>query len=271
MLGKLMKYEWKATWKLMVAANLLTVVMTVIAYFMMELRISSDNGMMEFMAMMMVATYLGSIFAVSVGTSIYLIYRFYTSTYSDQGYLLHTLPVDTHHIIVAKMLVSAMWLLISIVFIYLSVIFLILKAWDGTMPTLKSFLRNMESTLEMLGADRITAFTVIMTLVAFVFSLFARVLKVSACISLGQLSANHKLLMSFAWYIGIYIVEQFINGIYFAVLLVFEKRLRDGGNLYPRISYFDSQWETTLIAGILSCVVYYLLTWYMMSRKLNLE
>ena len=62
----------------------------------------SDNGMVVFSAMMILLTYMGSMFVVCIGTAIYLIYRFYTSTYGDQGYLLHTLPVDKHHIIISK-------------------------------------------------------------------------------------------------------------------------------------------------------------------------
>lgn len=267
MLGKLMKYEWKATWKLLVSANAFMLVMTMLAWCMIKmLEHSEDIQMFGFIAVLLVATYVGSIFAVCVGTTIYLIHRFYTSTYGDQGYLLHTLPVDTHHIIVAKGLVSAAWELINIVVVYVSVLVLIISVSDFDL-----FYDNaaeiVRDTVRMLGADKITAFTVIMALIAYVFSLLAEILKVGACISLGQLSANHKLMLSFAWYIGIYVVEQIIQTVYFAIVLAFQKRLSDTSHFY----YFDSQWETTLIAGILSCVVFYLLTWYVMSRKLNLE
>ena len=127
MLGKLMKYEWKATWKLLLSANILTVVMTGLARCMVYLMGQtghSDFRMVDFMAVMVLFTYVGSMFAVCIGTTIYLIHRFYTSTYGDQGYLLHTLPVDTHHIIIAKVLVSSAWVIINMVSIYLSVIFL---------------------------------------------------------------------------------------------------------------------------------------------------
>ncbi len=265
MLGKLMKYEWKATWKLLLAANALTLVMTIIAWCMVKIldRSGSDFAMMDFTAVMVLFTYAGSMFAVSVGTAIYLIHRFYTSTYGDQGYLLHTLPVDTHHIIVAKILVSAAWVMINILSIYLSVVFLLASSSE----VFGSMMREMKDTVELLGAQKITVFTVIMTLIAFVFSVFAKVIKIGACISLGQLSSNHKLMLSFAWYVAIYVVERVVYGIYFALQITFYKGL---SNTHYG-SYFDNQWETKLIAGIISCVVYYLLTWYVMSRKLNLE
>lgn len=265
MLGKLMKYEWKATWKLLLSANALTFVMTILAWCMVKIldRSGGDFAMMDFTAVMVLFTYAGSMFAVSVGTAIYLIHRFYTSTYGDQGYLLHTLPVDTHHIIVAKILVSTAWVMISILAIYLSVIFL----FASSSEVFDSMMRGMKDTIAFLGAQKITIFTVIMTLIAFILSVFAKVLKVGACISLGQLSSNHKLMLSFAWYVAIYVVERVVYGIYFALQITFYRGLSNT----HYTSIFDNQWETSLIAGIISCVVYYLLTWYVMSRKLNLE
>lgn len=264
MLGKLMKYEWKATWKLLVPANALILVMTILAWFMIRMMDhGGDFEMMGFMAVMVTMTYVVSMFAVSIGTGIFLIYRFYTSTYGDQGYLLHTLPVDTHHIIIAKVLVSAAWELITIMSIYTSVLIL----FSSISEFLETMMYGMKRTIESMGAERITAFAVTMTLIAFLFSIFAKVLKVAACISLGQLSSNHKLLLSFAWYIGIYVVEQILQAVYFAVVFAFQKQLSRGAY----VSYFDHQWETSLIGGIIGCVIFYVLTWYVMSRKLNLE
>lgn len=264
MLGKLMKYEWKATWKLLLSANLLTVVMTILAWCMVKMiGRSSDFGMVDFMAVMVILTYVLSMFVVSVGTSIYLIYRFYTSTYGDQGYLLHTLPVDTHHIIIAKTLVSAFWVGISAALIYFSVIVLFTASEDFFI----SMMEGMVDAFEMISGEKITVFVLVMTVVSSVFDIFARVLKVEACISLGQLSSNHKLLLSFAWYVGIYIVERIFQGLFFFMRLVFED-LTSHGDYVP---FFQTQWETTLLAGIISCVVYYILTWYVMGRKLNLD
>ena len=67
MLGKLMKYEWKATWKLLLAANLLTVVMTFLAAWMVHIMGSSSaSNMVDFVAVMVIITYVGSMFAVYV-------------------------------------------------------------------------------------------------------------------------------------------------------------------------------------------------------------
>lgn len=267
MLGKLMKYEWKSTWKLLLSANILTVVMTGLARWMVYLMdrtdYSSNFRMMDFMAVMVLFTYVASMFAVYVGTAIYLIYRFYTSTYGDQGYLLHTLPVDTHHIIIAKLLVSVLWVMMNSVIIYLSVIFLFATSTE----MIKSMMEGLVNVIEFLGAEKITVFTVVMTIVAYIFGLLAKVLKVGACISLGQLSSNHKLMLSFAWYVGIYIVQSMFQGVYFAIRSAIHSRVSP-------VNYFagfGADWETALISGIVSCVVFYILTWYVMDKKLNLD
>lgn len=267
MLGKLMKYEWKATWKLLLAANLLTVVMTGLArwmvYLMAEAPYSRDFQMVDFVAVMVLFTYVASMFAVYVGTAIYLIHRFYTSTYGDQGYLLHTLPVDTHHIIIAKVFVSVLWVMMNSLIIYFSAVFLFASSTE----IVKSMMDGLVNTIEYLGAEEISVFLVIMTVIAYIFTIFAKVLKVGACISLGQLSSNYKLLLSFVWYVGIYIVESIFQGLYFAIRSAVHMQVSP----LDYLSSFGTSWETTLISSIFSCVIFYILTWYVMDKKLNLD
>lgn len=264
MLGKLMKYEWKATWKLLLTANLVTVVMTILAWALENVvKYPSEYSLVDFMQTIVLFTFFFSVLAVSVGTVIYLIHRFYTSTYGDQGYLLHTLPVDTHHIIIAKVLVSTIWVLITEWIIIFSGVALL----TGSVDTLRNMMEGFVEVLELLGAEKITVFTGIMTIIAAVFSLLARVLKVTACISLGQLSSNHKLMVSFAWYIGCYVVQRIIQTAYMAIVFAFYNSRSE----VSLSSIFRSHWEITLLSGIIYSVVFYVLTWYVMSRKLNLD
>ncbi len=260
MLGKLMKYEWQSTWKLLLPANLLIIVMTFFACMTVRLRLIDkvDNDGIIFGAIMILVTYAGSMFVVMIGTAIYLIYRFYTSTYGDQGYLLHTLPVDKHHIIIAKVAVSTAWVLFSSFLIYLSVVF-IFASEQGVIPEL---IDSMENIAEEFGG-RPTFFAGVMTVVAFMIQTLARVLKVTACLSLGQLSPNHKLLMSFAYYFGIYFLQQIVGSFYYAFLGLINSKME----LY----YYGRPWEITLIASLVYTVAFYVVTWYTMEKKLNLD
>lgn len=257
-----MKYEWKATWKFILIANLMITVMTIMANVTVKLDFFSyeQPNVIQFIAIMVMMTYILSMFAMIIGVAIFLVYRFYTSTYSDQGYLLHTLPVDKHHIIIAKVLVSALWIILCEFIMYLSVIILV-AANGEVFETLKD---GMDSIISITISETATVrgFAVVMSLVAFLFSLFAKLLKVTACISLGQLSANHKLLVSILYYFGIYIVQQILGVIYLAFIAAINKNN----------SFYDMYgWESMLVSGIVYSVVFYLITWYVMDKKLNLE
>ena len=260
MLGKLVKHEWNATWKLLVPVNLLSVVMTVLACITVRLdAFDSGNVGIILSAIVIILNYTAYMFVVMIGVSIYLTYRFYTSTYGDQGYLLHTLPVDKHHIIISKVLVSTGWILPSSAMMYMSV-YLLFNEEDNIFMRILSSVSNMATWA---GNEKTNAFAVIMTLIASVVMLFASVLKVTASISLGQLSNNHKVLASFGFYFLLYTVQQIMNGICYGVLGYINTITDDW--------YFGISWEYSLLSGLIYSVVYYLITWSIMDKRLNLD
>lgn len=261
MLGKLMKYEWQATWKLLVPTNLLIIVMTFFACFTVRLDFFDyKNDGVIFSAVMIIMMYVLSMFVALIGTAIYLIYRFYTSTYGDQGYLLHTLPVDKHHIIIAKVLVSLAWVMISSFLMYASILFL----FNAEEDILTDFISGLQVMVEQTRGERVSAFAVVMAFIAVIVGMLARVLKVTACISLGQLSSNHKLVIAFAFYFAIYIAQQTVNAFYY-MFVGYINRNRAWSYGYR------ASWEFALITGLIYSVVFYLLTWYVMDKKLNLD
>lgn len=265
MLGKLMKYEWKATWKLLIPLNLFITLMSILAYITVQLEFfESDNDLVIMSGTLLLLAYVLSMFVISVVTVIYLIYRFYTSVYGEEGYLLHTLPVDKHHIIVSKAVVSVAWIVLNILLIYLSVLFLI-STQERFVETITD---GFEFYIETVNSyNKIGAFEVIMTLVASFFALLARVLKITACISLGQLSSNHKVLSSIGFYYAIYIVQRIFTLLYYMIQsLIF--RASDYNYYY---NSFGSSWAFTLLSSLIYSVIFYFLTWYVMDRKLNLD
>lgn len=265
MLGKLMKYEWKATWKFLLPMNLFIIVMSLFAYATVQLSFfDSDNALVMLTGTFVIMAYILSMIVVSIGTMIFLIYRAYKSTYGDEGYLLHTLPVDKHHIIISKTLISAAWVVINILIVYLSIVFLLSTQWE--------FMKNMVDGFHYYAElvndfDAIGGFDVFMTLIAGMVALLAKILKFGACISLGQLSSNHKVLASFGFYYGIYFVQNLFNIMYYVVLAMIADQTMP---TYTGIS-FGVSWAFDLISNLIYCVIFYLLTWYVMEKKLNLE
>ena len=267
MLGKLMKYEWKATWKLLLPMNAFIVLMSILVFIMVQMSFfDSNNHLVEMTGTVIVLTYIFSMFVISIGTIIYLIYRFYTSVYGDEGYLLHTLPMDKHHIIIAKALTSAAWVIINSIVIIFSVLFV----FSAQSEVMEMIAEGFEYYIDfMKDYNAITGFSVVMTLIASFFSVLARILKIFACASLGQMASNHKLLASFAFYYGIYLVQQLFEMILLAILgLVYKSADYDVFTLFGTVG---TGWEYTLISCIIYCALFYFLTWYRMDKKLNLD
>lgn len=260
MLGRLMKYEWKATWKLLVPANLLIVVTSFfswIAWRRMRYDGYDVNAVVNLAALVLLVTSFLSMFVVIVGSAIYLIWRFYTSTYGDQGYLLHTLPVDKHHIIIAKVLVSTAWILLSTVLMCIYMYLDYSTTLDEVGVALEEILK---AVLTQWFGNTESAFYVVMGIIMMIVGMLVRVLKVTACISLGQLSSNHKLLTAFGFYYAIYVVQKIIDAIY----AYFSFEWWESGG-------FEMMWEFGLITGLAYMVIFYVLTWYVMEKKLNLD
>ena len=259
MLGKLMKYEWKATWKLLVPLDAFIVLMAMLSYGTIQLSFfDSSSNVVIMTGILMIVTYFLSMFVIVAGTVIYLVYRFYKSVYGDEGYLLHTLPVDKHHIIIAKAVVSVSWLLLNTVTIYFSILLL----FSANSEVIENFTGGFDYYVNIMSGnylyDRAGAFNVIMSLITSLIAMFAKILKVSACISLGQLASNHKVLSSIAFYYGIYFVQRMFTVIYYLFAELFEK-------------VSGASYSGFYGANLIYCVVFYYLTWYVMEKKLNLD
>lgn len=267
MLGKLMKYEWKATWKLLLPMNAFIVLMSILVFIMVQMSFfDSYNGLVIMTGTVIIFTYILSMVIIAIGTFIYLIYRFYTSVYRDEGYLLHTLPLDKHHIIIAKALMSAAWMIINSIVIILSVLFVFSAQTEVLDVMAEAFSYYIDFLKEY---DAITGFGIVMTLIASLFTVFARILKIFACASLGQLASNHKLLASFAFYYGIYFVQRLFEMIIIAILgLIYGAVNRNSLGLFTNVY---AGWEYSLISSLIYCALFYFLTWYMMDKKLNLD
>lgn len=66
------------------------VVMSILAYITVQLDFfDSDNDLVLMTGAVLLMAYVLSMFVISVVTVIYLIYRFYTSVYGDEGYLAY--------------------------------------------------------------------------------------------------------------------------------------------------------------------------------------
>lgn len=111
MFAKLLKHEWRATRGLV---GLLCAIIGIsglltggILRYMTWSSVTGNGFMVVVYTIVLTAAVL-AIFGCCVGAMYLLVYRFYKSRFTDQGYLMLTLPVTTHQQLLASMMNTVM-------------------------------------------------------------------------------------------------------------------------------------------------------------------
>lgn len=207
MFAKLLKHEWRAvsgalsilSLAALGAAAVATIVLRLlIAYGDKAPALSAIGGLLLFGSILALVAY-------AVGSLIFLLFRFYKSRYTDEGYLTFTLPVTNHQILLSSLLIILAWsaITIAVVFFGLAMIVLMGTTTSGLINT--ELLRNLRvitdaiSTM-MTGQTKAQAITILAGVSMAVSFLMSTMLMVTA-ITIGSIAAKkHKVLASIAAY-----------------------------------------------------------------------
>ncbi len=224
MLGKLIKNEFRQSYRPMVLLYLMLVLITILATLTVFVDnyapTLASNSFVSIIAGIIAAIFVISlVFFIAVGFIISCI-RFYKTMFSEAGYLTHTLPVSPIATYFSKLLVSFIWLLFSLIILIMS-IFMIVSASEQISPfkLLKEIINNWsEVSVRLsiifsgyvgLSSGAFLGYLLSLMLIA-VISSFTLVF---FAMSLGQLSSRHKTGCSLLAGGGIYILKQIVNSI----------------------------------------------------------
>lgn len=106
MLGKLIKYEYKATARTFIP---IYIALLLVAVINRVLRIGNIDVAWEVSTIVLVGLFIG----LGVLTIIMIIERFNKNLLGDEGYLMFTLPVKSEQLILSKLIISIIWTIIS--------------------------------------------------------------------------------------------------------------------------------------------------------------
>lgn len=279
MLRKLMKYELKATARVMLPVYLALLVMTVVAKFFFWMVNYGTNAMSlnrwvsAGMGISM-GLYVMVITAAIVMTFVIIVQRFYKNLFTDEGYLMNTLPVTNHQHILSKLLIASFWSIVCGIVITLSIIILVTNDIN-----LFDFFRGVGNVLsQMTASETFHAWVAIIEFILLLLvSFVSSVLMIYVAIALGQLFNDHKILASFGIYIAITVALQIIGVI--LMLIVTSVYTSSGFDLDAWMMASEANAMLTIHGSmwlmILSNVVlggaFYGVTAGIMKNKLNLE
>lgn len=279
MLKKLLKHEWKATWRNLTLLNGGIILLGILGRIMIPLVKNSrltDIPIFAAASVICILFYIFAIFAVAIVTNVLLISRFYKNMFTDEGYLMHTLPVSPSSHIVSKLLIYLVWFLINIFSIVASISILLSEniSWGRFFAI---FWDGIQTMGELLNTPSILIILYLLLTLLAAMSSFVLCIYFSA--SVGNLFNSHKKLGAIFCYVGINMALQFLQ----AISLVFFD--------WNRLIYTTE--TTTQIAGttvsytiqvnawpiLLAILLFYLLLdlifflgiQRILSRQLNLE
>ena len=133
MLGKLIKHEWKGTYRMGCLMLGAMAVVTFLGWLSFQAPVwksmnggsQASFGWLDIFSMFTVMIYAMLLVCVTFGIKVYLGVRFYRTMYTDEGYLTHTLPATKNQILASKILVSGLWTLFILLSVYLSLLLLV--------------------------------------------------------------------------------------------------------------------------------------------------
>lgn len=280
MLGKLIKHEWKAVWKVPTLLIGILMIIAAIAGLTFSLPIwDSDWIGLPMSGIMLIMLFYVAMLGVGIGIAIYLAVRYYKSMFTDEGYLTHTLPVTARQILVSKVIVISVWELIGSIAVLVSlgvfggVAVLSLASKEGEFATLvMEALKEVGQLWNMPFFKDFQLFgisTVGMELV----SCFSGTMIIIASITMGQMIRKHRILGSVGAYFAISAV---IQGI--AMVIMFPitiKMITDNAFLYrfetSPFSFYTILWVVISIVYLAVGIGLYILSEYLLRRQLELE
>ena len=262
MLGKLIKHEYKQTGKTMLpmlGAVLVLAGLTKISMFIGDMttaRFQSES--MQYGVFSFITDLLSAI-------------TIYKNMLGDEGYLMFTLPVSAQQHIFAKLLVAFSWTLAGIV-VCAGAVWLFVG---------DSFPQSNDSIFTLIGqaaqeyGSGIYLMPVMLTLALFM-GIFVTYLQFYTAISIGGQWQQTRLVASVVSYVGINVILQTLSAVGFWIfgMIAFSNQ----NNVMAVINTFalDPVLMFNTVFGGISlvlaalCVIYFFITRWLLSKKLNL-
>jgi len=205
MLGKLLKYELKATGRIFLLVYLGLFVIALISSFTLRSDIQIIQVIFGFL---LFALYT----ALLIVTIVLLIQRFYQNFLKDEGYLMFTLPVTPTMLITSKLIAACIWCILSMFVGAVAALIVIQGFFD--MATIMNAITEFMSELVTWGFA-IPASVVVLIILSCLAQLVFSILHVYLSLAIGQLPpfGKYKILFSVIAYLVISVVVSIISSV----------------------------------------------------------
>ncbi|MCD8381823.1 MAG: hypothetical protein LUC30_02735 [Clostridiales bacterium] len=255
MLSKLLKYEFKSTCRmfgLVYAVLVLLCLLTGTSDHIFD-DMGGDVSVVQVLLLITVLFFC----AVILITTVLNIQRFYSGTFREEGYLLHTLPVRPWQILAGKCIPALLWTMASGAVMVFSLLLLLLTSsgisgvdWSEVYDFLAELFSDGQNVATMARGG-----------IMLLAMLLAAILQVYASISLGQLLPAHRTAGAVAVWFGLSVAENWT-----AALTLQTSVTVENGIVYMRAGIV---WYTVFY--LVWSAVFWAATQWVLTARLNLE
>ena len=279
MLGRLLKYEWKSSGKITLLLNAYILLITLCGIAMIKFgffnamaarRAASreDLSLPALIDALLVGAYCISIIAVAIAVVLFHIFRFYRNYYTDEGYLMHTLPVSSAQLILSKGFFAFGAIILTSAILMLSAFSV---TYTAAPPAERQELLTQIRTLIPSAAQELDCppalfvlYMTVLTIVSGAHTIFS----FYAALSIGQRFVRHKIIGSIIAYAVMNMAEQILSLI--LLFLCGWNSMIMEQNYAATITIVRKSFLFSLIVTSFITVVYWFITNYMMKERLNL-
>lgn len=285
MLKKLFVHEWRSFWKVPAAMCLFALAYALIGALTFQTDLwTSDYRLVRLVLVFGSIGYFILLIAPAIVLLIYTALRFYRNLFTDEGYLMHTLPVKKWELITAKGLVAVIWNVITTITTLLAVFLVILLismssryggvTWADITESFAQFFQEAIPIVKEMF--RMPVWMVALLFLGnFIVGAFYNTLLLYASVSIGHLWKKHPMAGTVLSYIGFYLAISFLTSAFSINSLN-----RTMGNIFfaPDSTAYASMGDYLLsvlgngyLVSAIGILVFYSITEWIMSHKLNLD
>lgn len=267
MLGKLLKYELKATSRVFVPLYIAILVVSIVNGLSLNLEIFNIQGLATIILMCLFI----SLFVITI---VVTIQRFNKNLLKDEGYLMFTLPVSSKYLVLSKYLTSLIWTFLSFVVAFLSftIIFMIptYKYFDFSY-FINEFNLLFSNISNILGTTILSEFFKIVLLIIISYTIF--IFNVYLSLSIGQLPIFNRFrnISSFIGFLVINLLISYVQNIVDNAFVNIEAIDNVNYSIDSISSIVSKGLNVAIIINIIIILVLFFATSYILNKKLNLE
>lgn len=269
MLAKLLKYDFKAMFKIFLPLWGVLLVVSGINRLFTGAGLDAEQGL-GLVNSLMVLLYVLLIMAVMVVTTVIIIARFYQGLLKDEGYLMFTIPVKPWQLLASK-LISAM-----VISIISGVVALASVAIIAYFPEMGQVLAE----LWKMGMKNVPNFLplVILLVVSLFVGIICSVSQVYASMALGHLAGSHRVGFAVLAFIVLSVIWSTVGSVIgmfgypdltSTMISINEIEVSVDVAGISNVLLTATVWG--LVLDVVRCVVHLIITNYILSRRLNLE